>query len=115
MNDQMQRARKLLAQEYRKDGFHVLAYDILHGRPITAAAAIRAVTAALAEKEAIKDRLLVALERSVLAETALRELADECENDSVSGWEHRMQSCLDHARSVLKAAPAIRPQEHGNG
>jgi len=58
-----------------------------------------------AAQEAAKDRLLVALERAVWAETSLRELADECENHTTPGWEDRMQSCLLHARQVLKAAP----------
>lgn len=50
-----------------------------------------------------KTRLLAALERASRAESALRRLADECENDSVPGWEERMTECIKHANLVLSA------------
>jgi hypothetical protein len=52
-----------------------------------------------------RDRLLSALERAGAAETALRVLVDECDNDMASGWECRMNVCMNNARRLLAAAP----------
>jgi hypothetical protein len=61
--------------------------------------------------DAQRDRLLVALERAAIAESALRALADECGNDATPGWEDRMRACIDNANRLLatrasEAAPA---------
>lgn len=48
-----------------------------------------------------KDRLLAALERASMAESALRELVDECGNDTHAGWEDRMNYCITRANSIL--------------
>ena len=53
----------------------------------------------------IKDRLLCALERAAAAETALRRLVDECENDKAPGWEDRMLDCIAVANALLAAPP----------
>lgn len=50
-----------------------------------------------------KARLLAALERAARAESALRRLADECENDCMPGWEERMDECIKQANVVLAA------------
>lgn len=57
------------------------------------------------EAKVDQDRLLAALERAASAETALRNLVDECDNDSAPGWEDRMRECIDRANRLL-AAPA---------
>lgn len=55
-------------------------------------------------QEAMRDRLLSALERASAAETALRNLVDECDNDKVLGWEARMGACIDRANKLLAAS-----------
>ncbi len=55
-----------------------------------------------------QDRLLAALERAGAAESALRALVDECDNDSTPGWEARMQACILRANHVLAAIEADR-------
>lgn len=53
-------------------------------------------------KDGEQDRLIMALERAGSAESALRELIDECENDMKPGWEDRMTSCIERGNCVLK-------------
>jgi hypothetical protein len=54
-----------------------------------------------------RDRLLRALERAAAAESALRALVDECDNDSTVGWEDRMKRCIDHANQLLASAAGV--------
>lgn len=56
-------------------------------------------------EEVQRDRLLAAVERAAKAETALRRLVDECENDTTTGWEDRMRDCIADAQLILKATP----------
>ena len=49
----------------------------------------------------LKDRLLTALERASGAESALRSLVDECDNDSHLGWEERMTERINAANHLL--------------
>ncbi|WP_202863795.1 DUF3850 domain-containing protein [Burkholderia gladioli] len=53
------------------------------------------------------DRLLAALERAVKAESALRALVDECDNDLTVGWEERMRARIDDANRLLAPAEAM--------
>lgn len=55
---------------------------------------------------ALKSRLLTALERASLAECALRALIDECESDSIPGWEDRMNARINAGNAMLAAAPS---------
>ena len=48
-----------------------------------------------------KDILLAALERASAAESMLRRLVDETENDGVIGWEERMTQCIADANKLL--------------
>ncbi|WP_372362879.1 hypothetical protein ACCQ10_09290 [Xanthomonas sp. NCPPB 1325] len=52
-----------------------------------------------------RDRLLAALERAAAAETALRRLVDECENDMTPGWEDRMTEEISRANTLLATHP----------
>lgn len=61
----------------------------------------RSSTPPTAPAQDAQDRLLNALERAARAESALRALADECDNDSTPGWEERMASRIAHANHVL--------------
>lgn len=40
-------------------------------------------------------------------ESALRRLADECDNDRVPGWEDRMQACIAESNAVLSRDTAL--------
>ncbi len=51
-------------------------------------------------------RLEAALERAGAAESALRRLVDECENENILGWEDRMIECIDSANKLLSAQQA---------
>ncbi|HIC7214866.1 hypothetical protein [Burkholderia stabilis] len=53
-----------------------------------------------------RDRLLAALERATKAESALRALVDECDNDTTAGWEDRMRIRIDDANRLLAATAA---------
>lgn len=53
------------------------------------------------------DRLLAALERAVKAESALRALVDECDNDLTVGWEERMRARIDDANRLLASSGAM--------
>ena len=48
-----------------------------------------------------KDILLAALERAAAAESMLRRLVDETENDGFIGWEERMTKCIADANKLL--------------
>lgn len=48
-----------------------------------------------------KDILLAALERASAAESMLRRLVDETENDGVVGWEERITQCIADANNLL--------------
>lgn len=60
-----------------------------------------------------RDRLLAALERSAKAESMLRSLVDECDNDSVEGWEDRMRAIIECANRLLSST-SQPPAEHGD-
>jgi hypothetical protein len=56
-----------------------------------------------------RDDLLAALVRATAAESALRRLADEWENDHVRGWEDRMNQCIAEANALLASQPTAPP------
>lgn len=59
----------------------------------------------------VPDGLLAALERAAAAESALRRLVDECENDHVRGWEDRMNQCIAEANALLASEAPPTNQE----
>lgn len=62
-------------------------------------------------------RLEAALERAGAAESVLRRLVDECENENIHGWEDRMIECIDSANKLLSTQPkqqSPKPQENQN-
>ncbi|WP_061957160.1 hypothetical protein [Cupriavidus pauculus] len=58
----------------------------------------------------LADRLLAALERASAAESSLRALVDECDNDSTPGWEERMAGRIAQANRLLAAPAAPAPR-----
>ena len=59
----------------------------------------------------MKYALVDALERAGAAESALRRLVDECENEGTPNWQTRMIECIDHANRLLARNATIAQPE----
>lgn len=87
----------------RRDGSP--AWESEEGQALHQFLAAHSADARNGEGVGLADRLLAALERASAAESSLRALVDECDNDSTPGWEERMAGRIAQANRLL-AAPA---------
>lgn len=115
MTDDMQRARELLAAEYRKTGCHLLADDILLGRTFAGDTAIAAITAALRAapewqpiETAPEGRLVVV----GWLDTEDSHYPENYEFDYLEdGIWAKHEDCVEHAHAVAPPGSKM-PKEH---